>query len=84
MQWMLYGFTFQSKISWTFNRIRPHGILYFIEGRLLDDSFNEAAKKAVNRFCQNLKNFKVLDFASGLGQLTPFLYECDAKEVIFT
>jgi 2-polyprenyl-3-methyl-5-hydroxy-6-metoxy-1,4-benzoquinol methylase len=69
----------QQLIEWD-----PHGVFHFIEGRLLNESFNETAKNAIRRFCPNLENRRVLDFGSGQGQLTSFFYECGAEEVILT
>src|SRR4030042_2983849 len=59
-----------------------HGVFHFIEGRLCNDYFNEGAKRAVDRFCPDLTDLTVLDFGSGLGQLSHFFFERGASRVI--
>ncbi|UCH84556.1 MAG: class I SAM-dependent methyltransferase [Candidatus Latescibacterota bacterium] len=58
------------------------GFFHFIGERLCNDTFNEEPKKLVERFCPRLSGCKVLDFGSGLGQLSPFFFERGASEVL--
>ena len=61
-----------------------HGLFHFIGERLCNDAFNEGPRKTINRFCPDLAGCVVLDFGSGLGQLSPFFFERGARHVILT
>ena len=61
-----------------------HGIFHFIGTRLCNDTFNEGPRKTIYRFCPDLKGRVVLDFGSGLGQLSPFFFDRGAGQVILT
>jgi SAM-dependent methyltransferase len=58
------------------------GIFHFIGERLCNDTFNEGPRRTVYRFCPDLTGRVVLDFGSGLGQLSPFFLERGARQVI--
>jgi SAM-dependent methyltransferase len=60
----------------------PRGIFHFIGERLCNDTFNEAPRRVIRRFCPELNDLTVLDFGSGLGQLAPFFFERGARHVI--
>jgi 2-polyprenyl-3-methyl-5-hydroxy-6-metoxy-1,4-benzoquinol methylase len=57
------------------------GLFHFIGERLFDDSFNEAPRNMIERYRPDLSGQSVLDFGSGLGQLTPFFFERGAARV---
>jgi 2-polyprenyl-3-methyl-5-hydroxy-6-metoxy-1,4-benzoquinol methylase len=61
----------------------PGGVFHFIGERLCNDSFNEAPRRLVERFCPDLSGSTVLDFGSGLGQLGPFFFDKGARQVIY-
>ena len=58
------------------------GIFHFIGERLCNDTFNEGPRRIINRFCPDMSGFAVLDFGSGLGQLSTFFFERGARHVI--
>jgi 2-polyprenyl-3-methyl-5-hydroxy-6-metoxy-1,4-benzoquinol methylase len=60
------------------------GVFHFIGERLCNDEFNAAPRRLIDRFCSTLDGFTVLDFGSGLGQLSPFFFERGASRVILT
>jgi len=60
------------------------GFFHFIGERLCNDTFNKGAKNLINRFCSDLSDFLVLDFGSGLGQLSSYFFELGARKVILT
>jgi len=60
------------------------GIFHFIGERLCDDTFNEGPRRIIQRFCPDLAGQVVLDYGSGLGQLSPFFFDCGAAHVILT
>lgn len=60
----------------------PRGIFHFIGERLCNDAFNEGPRRVIDRFCPDLSGFTVLDFGSGLGQLSPFFFERGARRVM--